>query len=377
MNRIFPALDEAVFQTASRVPTPAVLYDLSALEYVVETIRSDLSDIPGVQLCFSIKANRFPGLLKYTAQLGLGADAASVTEIQLAVQAGFHPIYATYPAYSLDDFLFLQDHNIAPDLNSVSQINAWCASGGTRQVGLRIRPAIPIANATGPSFGPNSRFGVVPDDPDFVQAIDRWNLRVTRVHLHVGELMSPSIVHFLCESVERLVDTFPHVEEVNLGGGLTYLYANPENVQEAWSRVAEFHRSSLRKGRQIKVIVEPGMLIAALIGVLVTEVRAADFDHVRRGRLVVLDASAWNLMGWSQVQYVQPLLGGQPKPDALHFLYGCTCYEQDIFVENVHLPTLDVGDRVLLGPVGAYGTSMARSLHGLENPREYLIKGMR
>lgn len=63
-----------------------------------------------------------------------------------------------------------------------------------------------------------------------------------------------------------------------------------------------------------------------------------------------------------------------PNTDAcVHHIYGSTCYEEDCFVRNNINDRLETGDRVLFSPAGAYVSSMARNMHGMRLPAEWIV----
>ena len=65
--------------------TPVFLYERSAIASAIESVRNSL---PGVELFYSIKANPFPSVVDYVAELVDGFDVASAGELVKAVCAG-------------------------------------------------------------------------------------------------------------------------------------------------------------------------------------------------------------------------------------------------------------------------------------------------
>ena len=70
---------------ALRPLSPCYLYDQTTIVAACQTLRQEL---PGFEFLYSIKANPFPPVVTTVAAQGLGADAASVAEVDLARKAG-------------------------------------------------------------------------------------------------------------------------------------------------------------------------------------------------------------------------------------------------------------------------------------------------
>ena len=76
-------------EIAREVGTPVYVYSQAALMANVAEI---LTAVPPQSLvCFAIKANGNPAILRLLAQAGLGADVTSGGELFLALHAGFPP----------------------------------------------------------------------------------------------------------------------------------------------------------------------------------------------------------------------------------------------------------------------------------------------
>lgn len=367
----------AVLRAAARVPSPAVVYDLDLVTEAVAALRADLGDVPEVTVLFAVKANRYPPVLRHLATLGVGADVAGLREYEAAVEAGMTPITATSPGFDAAALRRLSGLAVPVDISSRSQLEGWIAAGGLPadgEIGLRIRvPVAPVERAgTGVVW---SRFGVDAADPELHALLKRHRLTVTRLHAHAGEMMTARRAHALTKALlQCCTAAFPDVSAINIGGGLTGLYADPAEARQAWSAVAAaLSGYAGTTGRRLKLIVEPGMLLTALAGYLVVTARGVD-AHPGGVPAVTADASGWNLLSWTRPRLVAQV----PDRDAplRHYtLVGNSCYEEDVLVPDLAAGEVQVGDRLVLNAAGAYVTSMARSLHGMEPPHEEVVRG--
>jgi diaminopimelate decarboxylase len=365
----------ALLEAAARLPTPALVYDLDGIRHTVSVLRRELAGIRDLTLCFALKANRCPAVLAALAADGLGGDAASTREWAAARQAGMAPIFATSPAFAAGELEALAGAGVLVDLDSLTQIEAWSERlPGRRDIGLRLAvtmSAVEADDAPGAAGqGRLSRFGVHPADPALHRLLEERGLSVRRLHIHAGEYEHAGRAARLFEVIETCLPFFPEVELVNLGGGLTRLYADRGQASAAWDAL----RAMLdRVGRPLRVVLEPGMLVTALSGYLVAQVVAVQ-ERPGGQRVVTLDASAWNVMSWSapRVMHCEPARSG---PARSHLVGGATCYERDVFVRDLEHPALQPGDRLVIRGAGAYSSSMARNTHDLPIPDEWVYDG--
>ncbi|CAA9500608.1 MAG: hypothetical protein AVDCRST_MAG85-1727 [uncultured Solirubrobacteraceae bacterium] len=363
---------------ALEVDPPAIIYDASALEAAVEELHADLTVVPGAELAFAVKANRSPGVLRTLARAGVGADVASVPELRAAQAAGMRPIHATAPAFGAVDLKDLVAAGARPDLDGMTQLRTWStAFPDDRQIGLRIRAPVPPVEREHDGGRRWSRFGVDVADPALHEALAELGLEVVQLHIHAGEMANPERVALIGEVLEAATQLFPGTMLLNVGGGLAALYGDDERVGSAWTALgASVARIGAQLGRAPRVVVEPGMLVAAMAGVLVTEVRAVETPRGAEAATVTVDASAWALMPWSVARVLDAVPERSEAPSLVD-VAGSSCYERDWLVIGARCPLPRPGDRLVISAAGAYVTSMARNVHGVPLPDEWILDGGR
>ncbi|MBC7545986.1 MAG: hypothetical protein H7338_24925 [Candidatus Sericytochromatia bacterium] len=358
---------------AAQVRTPALIYDLDLLSAQVARLRSDTVAIAHVQLCFAVKANRNPDVLRHLAALGLGADVASPAELAAALAAGMFPIMATAPAWQGADLANLATAGVTPDCDNVSQVERWGAETLLpRQIGLRLRTA--LAPHTDPTRRPTSRFGVSLDAPELWEAIERYGLAISQLHVHTDVWADDAAIERLLDDLTVALQRLPDIERINLGGGMASLEATPARARQVWLQVAEAVRDwQVWRQRPLEIVLEPGLGIAGMAGYLVAAVVATE-DEPDGTRLATLDASGWTLFPWVRPQPVLqiPIGTGASRP---HDLAGNTCNEGDLLAHQVPLAPVQVGDRVVFAGAGAYVSSMYRAAHGMPVPGEWILQG--
>lgn len=375
---IAATVPDAILDGVSEITSPAIIYDLAAVTQTIQQLQQDLQTVAHTALYFSVKANRNPEVLRFLADLSLGADVASMVELNAATTAGFKAICATSPGFSAGDVQQLTTAGARVDFSSVSQLRQWCskrAAGASRQtIGLRLQYWVSEPEQPTSRPRPKSRFGIDPTDPALTALIKRYNLQVTRLHVHAGEPRSAQSVCELFGFLVNALDYFPAVESFNLGGGWTYLfYVRRSQLRQALRAIGKtLDGINRNRAVPIQLILEPGMLLLLMAGYLVTEVKAVDQPYPNRLTAVV-NASAWNLMSWTP-RWIVGQIPQRLGAEAHHDIAGCTCFEEDYFVQRHSMSPVEVGDRIIFNAAGAYVSSMARSLHGLPTPPEWILK---
>ena len=326
------------------LPTPAFVYDLDAITRTVGLLRRDAAVFGDPVLCFAVKANRCPDVLRHLAGLGVGADAG----VARGARGG-------------------DEGRPGADLRHRACVRRRRAAGAERPRG-GARPRQPVAVADlaycTPRAAPNrtpdppaAPFGAGPGHgakPRGAGSASTSSIRLSRrsscagrlevvqLHVHAGELAAAEEMERVGEVLVEGARAFGHVETVNLGGGFEYLRSDYTASLESWGRLAP-------KLAGLRVVLEPGRLVMAGAGHLVVTARAV--ERGSEARVVTVDASAWNLMPWfrPRVVAVVPEREGTPSP---HSIAGCTCYEQDYFAHDQLLPRVAVGDRLVLDAAG-------------------------
>src|SRR5579871_461791 len=186
-------------EVVRRYGTPTYAYDLGRLRAQVAKLRAHLP--PAVEVLYSLKANASLGLCGFLADAGLGADVASAGELLTALEAGFPAgkIYVSGP----DKSPALRAHlHLAPEavlsLDSLSELRTLAAGDRPHRALLRLRPDYRPAAAC--SAGPDSRFGLLPDElPRCRPHLAARGTRVIGFHIFSGSqvLDGAALLHHL------------------------------------------------------------------------------------------------------------------------------------------------------------------------------------
>jgi diaminopimelate decarboxylase len=131
------------------------------------------------------------------------------------------------------------------------------------------------------------------------------------------------------------------------------------------------------EGLGCRLIFEPGRLIAANAGVLVSKVL-----YVKRGDakiFLILDAGMNDLIRPAMYDAHHEIAAvREPRPGAERVLYdvvGPVCETSDLFAAGRALPELKSGDLVAFLSAGAYGATMSSTYNARPPAPEVLVSG--
>jgi diaminopimelate decarboxylase len=365
------------------------LYDLDQIESRARRVRDAFAPLGGM-VAYAIKANSLPAILERLQQLGIGAEAGSEGELELARAAGFPAARrllngngrtAEEAAWAVREGV----HSVNADHVGELDLLERAAAGAARplRVALRVNPGIATPGhryvATG---GDEAKFGIGADE-----ALEAWtsrarwpHLTLDGIHVHVGSQLLD------IAPLERALDAALGLAEaaarrgaplglVNLGGGFGVDYAGGTD-RFPLERYAERVRGRAA-ARALDWVFEPGRWITAPAGVLVSEVLW--IKRRDRRRFVILAAGMNDLLRpalYGARHRIAPLA---PRAGALEpaTVVGPVCESADVFADEVALPPLQPGDLVAMLDAGAYGASMSSNYNGRGRLAELVLSGGR
>jgi diaminopimelate decarboxylase len=346
---------------------------------------------PSTVFGWSYKTNYLKAICNLFHKEGWIAEVVSEFEYQKAEQAGIPGKDIIYNGpcksrksleHALRNGSLVQMDNW-DELRMVEEITATM----NRVVDIGIR--IWMDTGLTPSW---SKFGFALASGEATRAAKRVlrnpRLRLHTLHSHIGTYVLEPEAYAV--AAERLValrslifDKTSHlVPCVNLGGGFPssgMLHEMPEAtkvppIEEYASAIADVlnelprdQRPQLRLETGRHLIDDAGYLITSVVAVKGSDRDEAKPNRGRHSRGSYIVDSGVNLLytsTWFKVN-VMPTVPSNP----LHLdpvkLYGCLCMNIDVIREEVDLPPLEVNDKLVLHPVGAYNLTQSMQFIGL------------
>ena len=346
--------------------SPLYVYDADAVRASFSAFAAAFP-YEAVEHHYAIVCNKNHYLVGILHRLGCGIHANTPGDVHAALAAGVPPDDIVYSGTNLneEDVDYLASRAIRLNLDSLDQLRLVGAHGRVKDVGLRLL----IHDEAHPS-----RIGVHPEElAEALQIAWAHGVRLRGLHMYAGtNTLKPET---FIEGFERLIaasDTLPDLEYLDLGGGFGVAYSNgraPLDVQRIGGEVSERMRAlSERRGRTIRLLVEPGRILVGPAGTMYTKVVSIKQRNGRR--YVGVDSTIGNIVVES-VYHAHHRIEAVKGPDELlpipTDVCGNTTHSRDFLGRNVRLPELRHGDVLALRDVGAYGYAM--SSHFLNRPR--------
>jgi diaminopimelate decarboxylase len=331
-----------------------------------------------------------PPLIEFLAGLGAGAEAASLPELALALEAGVPPERMVFdsPAKTVEELrqaLELGVHINADNLDELARLAALAEkTGQPPSAGLRVNPQVGLGGIAATSVaGTYSKFGVPIAQRRDILAAFAAHPWLTGLHVHVGSqgcaldllVAGTAAVYDLAEAINRELGP-GRVGLFDLGGGLPAAYRDtdtPPTPREYVSALAA-RCPGLFFGRY-RLVTEFGRMLHAPCALAVSRVEYVKRQPGHRTAILHLGADAlvrecYHPKAWPHRAVLLDAAGREKggKPAVWH-LAGPLCFSGDFPVRRVRLPDIAPGDLVVIRDVGAYALSMWSRYNSRQIPR--------
>lgn len=375
---------------ADEVGTPFYVYSSATLERhfrVFADAVAGLGNAPPL-VAFAAKANPNLSVLATLAQCGAGADVVSGGELARALAAGvpadrivFSGVgkQAAELAAGIDAGIYQFNVESEAEIGMLGQVAA--DKGAQVALAIRVNPGVDAkTHAKISTGGDDNKFGIplVRVEAAFAQAAAHPNLRPLGIAAHIGSQLfdlDPLEETFgrLGALAERLRGAGHAVERIDLGGGLGVPYrADQAPPPEPAAYAAMVARAT--SGWDVRLIFEPGRLIAGNAGVLVSRVILVKQGVART--FVVVDAGMNDLLRpslYNAWHGIVPVADTAERMTAT--VVGPVCETGDTFAEDRDIPAVGAGDLIAFTTAGAYGATMASTYNSRSLVPEVMVAG--
>ncbi|MGB6117128.1 MAG: diaminopimelate decarboxylase [Mesorhizobium sp.] len=377
---------------AADVGTPFYCYSTATLTRHFNVYSQAFAGLDAM-VCYALKANSNQAVLRTLARLGSGADVVSEGELRRALAAGIPASKIVFSgvgktAREMDFALAAGIHcfNVEsePELELLSA--RAVALGKTAPVSLRVNPDVDAKTHKKISTGKaENKFGV-----PWQRARDVYRrmaelpgINPIGIDTHIGSQITDlqpfdDAYRLLAELAATLRADGHDIRHIDLGGGLGIPYRtdnNPPPLPDAFAAIVRKHVAPL----SLKVIFEPGRLIAGNAGILVTEV-----IYVKEGEaknFVIVDAAMNDLIRptlYDAFHDIRPVVQKPAdQPRLLADVVGPVCETGDYLGQDRELQRPEPGDLIAVLTAGAYGAVQAGTYNTRLLVPEVLVDGDR
>lgn len=385
--------DVPLSEIAETYGTPAYVYSQATLTRHYRVFDEALADFDH-QICFSVKANSNIAILGLLRSLGAGADIVSGGELLRALRAGIAPEKIVFSGVgkTAEEMRQALDAGIlvfnVESLAELQLLNDVAGSAKTRApVSLRINPNVDAKTHPYISTGlQKNKFGIPWEvaTKSYQLASAMKHIEVIGVDCHIGSQLldiDPFVdaAHKLVGLVETLLKQGVHIRYVDVGGGLGIPYSEPGESEApspaSYGQALAQALSSLKR-HQIKLICEPGRVIAGNAGVLLTKVLYCKESEIKK--FVITDAAFNDLMRpalYGAYHPITPVTEDPGRSTIVTDVVGPICETGDFFARDREMPAVQSGEYLAVGSAGAYGFSMASNYNSRPRACEVLVHG--
>ena len=387
-NGIMHCEDVPLPTIAAAVGTPVYVYSTATMRRHARIFREALADLADPLIAYAVKANPNAAVLATLAREGLGADVVSGGEYQRAIAAGIAPsriVFSGVGKTAAEMALALEGGLYQFNLESLAEAemlsDVATALGKVAPVGFRINPDVDAnTHAKITTGAAHNKFGVPIAEAlaAYEQARALSGLAIQAVTVHIGsQLTDLAPLRRAFEKVGALIGELRaaghDIQVADLGGGLGVPYdpALPvPPLPAAYGKMV----AEVTRDWGVRLVFEPGRLIVANAGVLLTEV-----IRVKPGALdpfVIVDAAMNDLMrpslydAWHGIEAVAP-----KGANMVANVVGPVCESGDTFATGRPIDQVEAGDLLVFRTAGAYGATMASTYNSRPLTPEVVVDG--
>ena len=375
----------ALSAIAQRFGTPCYVYSRATLTDAFREFDAAFAGLPHL-VCYAMKANPSLAILDLFASLGSGFDIVSGGELARVQAAGGDPRNVVFSGVGKSDAEMeaaLAVGVLCFNVESPAELDHLAA------VAARMRVRAPISFRVNPDVDPRthpyiatglreSKFGVGIDCAHalYRRAAAMPSIDIRGIDMHIGSQITELAPYReaavkMLSLVDALAADGIVLSHVDFGGGLGTRYRDeaPIAIGDYAAMVRE-----LMRGRNERLLFEPGRRLVADAGVLLTRVRVVKAAGERR--FAVVDAAMNDLLrpalygAWHAVDAVHPRTEGAARYD----IVGPICESGD-FLAHDRMLALAEGDLLAVRSAGAYAMAMSSNYNARPRACEVLVDG--
>lgn len=385
-NNELHAENISITELAAEYGTPLYVYSAATLRRHFEAFDSAFNGLDHMT-CYSVKANSNLSVLKLLAEMGAGMDIVSGGELFRALKAGVpaskivfsgvgKKAYEIAEALKADILMF----NVE-SVGELHRINEVAESmNKTARISFRINPDVDPKTHPYISTGmKKNKFGLDMETAKgaYKTAKELSNVSPIGMDCHIGSQLT-TIEPFL-EALSKLL-TFRdelgkigiEIEHLDLGGGLgiTYDEEEPPHPKEFGEALCK-----ALTGKGLKVVLEPGRVIAGNAGILVGEVIYTKKTPTKD--FLIVDAAMNDLVRPSLYQSYHRIseVTQNNRPEIDYDIVGPICESGDFLAKDRVMPEMKQGELIAVYSAGAYGFTMSSNYNSRLRAAEIIVDG--
>ncbi|MDC0126784.1 diaminopimelate decarboxylase [Methylophilaceae bacterium] len=368
---------------AKEFGTPSYIYSKKIILDNYLDFKNQFNDISHL-ICFAVKANPNIAILNLLAKNGAGFDIVSSGELRRVIAAEGDPKKVVFSGVgkSKEDIELAIKHDILTfnveseaELHRIQSIAKKLSK--VASISIRVNPDVDPKTHPYISTGlKDNKFGV--DEQNAISmykiAKDLDSIKIKGIDCHIGSQITE--LHPFEDSIKKLLTLLDHlnsigisIEHIDIGGGIGIQYS--DEMPPTFADYAKTVKNIL-KGRDLKIIFEPGRALIGKAGLLLAEV-----EYIKNNlekNFIIINAAMNDLMRPALYGAFHEIINLSPTNSEKKYydIVGPVCETGD-FLGKDRLISAEEGNILAILDAGAYGMSMSSNYNSRPKASEILV----
>ncbi len=367
---------------ANEFGTPVYVYHAEKITEQYHKLTKAFKGHP-TRFFYACKALTNVNILKHLQQLGASVDCVSISEVKLALHAGFDPKQVLFTPNCVDfsEILAAQELGVNLNIDNISILEQFGNRfGNSYPVCIRINPHIEAGGNYKISTGHiDSKFGISIHQMRHIERIvKKTNLHVQGLHMHTGsEIKDVNVFLQSLDVMFEMARHFDQLEFLDLGSGFKVPYKDDDPETDVAALGAQLTDAvkafEAEYNRTLEIWFEPGKYLVSECGYFITKTNVV---KQTTATVFVGVNSGFNHLIRPMFYEAYHKITNISNPNGAERIYtvvGNIC-ETDTFAWDRVLNEVREGDLLVFHNAGAYGFEMSSNFNSRLKPAEVLVK---
>ena len=382
-NDKFFVEDVCIDSIVEKFATPAYIYSKQRIVDNFKNLESAFKNVDHM-ICFAVKANSNIAILNLLAKNGAGFDIVSGGELRRVIAADGDPkkiVFSGVGKTSEEIKLAIENNILAFNIESEDELSRIqeIAKSLNKEASISIRVNPDVNANTHPYISTGlkeNKFGVSEESALnlYKKAKTMDSILIKGIDCHIGSQITElkpfeDSVKKLIALIDKLEIEGIKIKHMDIGGGIGISYEDEKTI--AFDDYANAV-SALTKGRGFKILLEPGRVIMADAGAILTKV-----EYVKKTQdknFAIIDAAMNDIMRPSLYGSFHKILNASETTEkkSIFDIVGPICETGD-FIGKDRLISIEPDNILVIMDTGAYAMSMSSNYNSRPRLHELMI----
>jgi diaminopimelate decarboxylase len=382
-NDKFFVEDVCIDSIIEKFATPTYIYSKQRIVDNFKNLESAFKNVDHM-ICFAVKANSNIAILNLLAKNGAGFDIVSGGELRRVIAADGDPkkiVFSGVGKTSEEIKLAIENNILAFNIESEDELiriqEIAKSLNKKASISIRVNPDVNANTHPYISTGlKENKFGVSEESALnlYKKAKTMDSILIKGIDCHIGSQITDlkpfeDSVKKLIALIDKLEIEGIKIKHMDIGGGIGISYEDEKTI--AFDDYANAV-SALTKGRGFKILLEPGRVIMADAGAILTKV-----EYVKKTQdknFAIIDAAMNDLMRPSLYGSFHKILNASETTEkkSIFDIVGPICETGD-FIGKDRLISIEPDNILVIMDTGAYAMSMSSNYNSRPRLHELMI----